>query len=107
MEPPCWRMSSRTIESPKPVPFAPLVVKNGSKICLATSTGIPGPVSLTSIACGDAVIRSVPLPSIASQALEIRLVRDACECERVGGNRPAAGLGSRVEDRCPRGAEVA
>ena len=85
------RMSSRTIDSPKPVPFAPLVVKNGSKICFASSIGIPLPVSDTSIACGDAAMRSVPLTSIASQALEIRLVR-----ARVSASGSPEIAGSRV-----------
>ena len=56
-----------------------LVVKNGSKARVRTSTGIPGPVSATSIATFPssstyAATVSVPTPPIASTALSTRLV---------------------------------
>ena len=37
------------MERPSPVPFGPLVVKNGSKILSRIASGMPLPVSLTTI----------------------------------------------------------
>ena len=60
-----------------PLP-TPLVVKNGSKACARTSADMPGPVSpistTTPSPSARADTRSVPLPSIASTALSMRLV---------------------------------
>ena len=52
--PPCASARPREIDSPMPVPTpCGFVVKNGSKICAAMASGMPGPLSATTI-------RSVP-----------------------------------------------
>src|ERR1700740_1235034 len=43
--PPSDSMMLLAIDSPSPVPFVPLVVKNGSKTCRRCSAEIPGPLS--------------------------------------------------------------
>jgi hypothetical protein len=78
---PSWRSTTiwRAVESPRPVP-APtlLVVKNGSKMRGASSSGMPGPSSAISTIAQPSservAIVSVPLPASASSALSIRFV---------------------------------
>ena len=87
-------MSSRTIDKPRPVPLAPLVVKNGSKICFAMISGNArdrnrSPRSFPAMA----LIRRVPVPfrclPSRRRRLRSRLVR-----ARVSASGSAAIRGS-------------
>src|SRR5581483_6036239 len=49
IRPPRRLIRSRAIERPRPVPFRPLVVKNGSKIRSRSAAGTPQPSSSTLI----------------------------------------------------------
>ena len=64
MVPPCCRMMSLVIASPRPVPWlVGLVVKNGLNILSMISWGIPGPLSLMRISTSSC------LPLVASQTV--------------------------------------
>ena len=70
---PRWRRATPyTSASPRPVPFCPFVVKNGSKARSRTSGDMPTPVSLTSTTASPSTtqvrIRSMPPAVIASSA---------------------------------------
>ena len=78
--PPCFSTMRAQMLSPKPVPspFA-FVVKNGSKMRSAASTGMPGPLSsiatITSRSWTLVSIRMSPRPSMACIALWIKFVQ--------------------------------
>ncbi len=107
---PCWLWTlivpplcctiPNTVASPSPVPLpAPLVVKNGSKICVRVASSIPEPVSRThrhtigppamlggSVLSGSPALTSVvetvicPPSGIASRALMIRFMITCSIC---------------------------
>src|SRR5229473_2868318 len=77
---PLWRARiPYAIDRPRPVPFGPLVVKNGSKIFCRIGSGMPMPVSVTStMTCPSGLlVRRVSCPPLgmASTALSTRLVK--------------------------------
>ena len=62
MKPPWLRTIVSAVESPSPVPLpVSFVVKNGSKMRLMTSEGMPAPVSVT--------VSTTYLPGLASRCM--------------------------------------
>ena len=77
MVPPCFSMICWLTHNPRPVPTAPLVLKNGSNIRRRMLSGTPLPLSaiVTRIRCLPAETRNLITPRslMASRLLERRL----------------------------------
>ena len=79
MRPPAWATTSRTVESPSPVPFpGSFVVKYGSKRRAWVTPSMPTPVSLTTSTMSDPAFSvsmvSRPPWGIASRAFTTRFM---------------------------------